>query len=72
MDESGKFYAVVWGLVALVLLGFTVSYAVCNAKDNDTMLNMVKAGANPLDARCAVLGNGNSAAFDCNLVMVRK
>lgn len=72
MNQEGKFYAVVWTLAAIVFLGFTGSYIICNSKDNDTMLEMVKVGANPLEASCAVLGNHSSSSIDCNILMAKK
>ena len=72
MDSTDKFWVIVWSLATVVALGLTISYIICNETDNQTMLNMVKAGANPLDARCAVIGNGGSDSFSCNILLSKK
>lgn len=42
------------GLIATVILSLPVSLAVCSINDNATMERMVKDGANPIAAQCAV------------------
>ncbi len=44
------------GLIATVILSLPVSLAVCSINDNATMERMVKDGANPIAAQCAVRG----------------
>lgn len=72
MDSIDKFWAIVWALLTVGVVGLTISYIICNEKDNQTMLDMVKAGASPLEAHCAVIGSGNSNDFDCNILMSGK
>ena len=53
MDEAAQvILAIVFGLA--VFCGFA-NYS--NVKDNEAMLEMVKAGADPLKASCAVKGS---------------
>jgi len=72
MTQEGKFYAVVWTLAAIVVVVTVCCCSVTSIHNNDTMLEMVKAGANPLEARCAVEGSGNSSTVDCNIIMSKQ
>lgn len=71
MNEEGKFYAVVWTLAAIVIVVTLICCTVKGLHNNTTLLEMVKAGANPLEAKCAVKGSGNGGD-DCNILMSKK
>lgn len=54
MNADGKFWAIVWGLVAMVALSVTSALYSTGRNTTEAMTEMVKAGANPLDAKCAL------------------
>ncbi|AJJ01333.1 hypothetical protein BZ21_768 [Yersinia pseudotuberculosis] len=51
-----EFEHLLFGLIVTVILSVPVSIAVCSINDNATMERMVKGGANPIAAQCAVRG----------------
>lgn len=69
MTQEGKFYAVVWTLAAIVVVATVCCCTLTSIHNNNTMLEMVKAGANPLEVRCAVIGSSNNNEVDCNIIM---
>ena len=53
MDEAVQvIVAIIFGIVALCCIG-----TYCGVKDNEAMIEMVKSGADPLKASCAIKGS---------------
>ncbi len=65
MDENGTFFYNVWRLVALSIVALTATIASCNSYQNHKITEMVKNGANPQDANCAIIGVNQSNAAVC-------
>ena len=55
MDE-GEFWVKVWKIVAATVVALVVTFAGCTSHQVSTIERMTAAGANPLDAKCAVGG----------------
>ena len=53
MDES-EFWVKVWKIVAATFVALVVTFAGCTSHQVSTIERMTAAGANPLDAKCAV------------------
>lgn len=53
MDRGDKFYAFMWTIVGTVALAIVLTVAGVTINTTDKIAEMVKNGANPLDARCA-------------------
>lgn len=63
MDES-EFWVKVWKIVAATFVALAVTIAGCTAHQVSTVERMTAAGANPLDAKCAVIGSeGNECVL---------
>lgn len=54
MNEEGKFWVAVWRTVAAGLVGLSAVIASCTAHNTAAVRSMVDAGANPIDAKCAL------------------
>jgi hypothetical protein len=69
MDSENKFWAVFWCCVTVFLVAVIVSVTIISWHNNKIMLEMVKAGGDPLEVSCAVEG-GKSR--DCAILMGKK
>lgn len=69
MDDN-KYWVSIWALV-IFGLGFLATLCTINEIDNNkTILNMVKAGANPIDAKCAI--SPSTSTVDCNIIYSKR
>lgn len=62
MDEN-KFWATVWKIVAATFMAFVVTVAGCSAHNARVIERMTVAGADPLDAKCAISGSDGKECF---------
>lgn len=69
MDSTDKFWAVFWSCVTVVLVTVIISATLTARNNNQTMLEMVKAGGDPLEVSCAVEGH---SARNCEILMSKK
>lgn len=64
MDSDSKYWLSIWTLVATVIVTLIITIALYNIKSNQQIVDMVKDGADPIAARCALTGmntNGDGA-----------
>ena len=59
MDREGRFWLGIWSLAAAVIVTFVCSIAYVNKAKNDQVVEMVKHGADPIKARCAIIGQAD-------------
>lgn len=69
MDSDNKFWAVFWSCVTVFLVTVIISVTLIERNNNQTMLEMVKAGRDPLEVSCAVEGNSTR---NCEILMSKK
>jgi hypothetical protein len=71
MDNDQKFWVSVWGLVAVILI-VLMSLAFANGQaNNKTVIELVKLGADPVAATCAVNGIGQTNIAVCTALGVK-
>ncbi len=72
MNGNEKLLAVFWVAVGVFLISLSIGCTITALDNNKTMVEMVKAGANPLEAGCAVEGSNETGSIDCNILMSKK
>lgn len=65
--SDNAFFICIWTIVAAAFLGFVGSVTAYNLNATKTIESMVKGGASPMEARCAV----ETASF-CSTLAARK
>ena len=55
MDDN-KFYLGVWAILGTVAITLVLCISIGNQVSNTKMVDMVKAGADPIAANCAIVG----------------
>lgn len=63
--QDNIFWSVVWGIVALCVITLILVVGGIEVQSNNTMLQMVEKGVDPIKARCAVYGGQSSNAALC-------
>lgn len=56
MDEEGKFWATVWGLVAVCVMAVVAATYAYNVQRDAKVAAMVETGADPILAACSLGG----------------
>ena len=62
-----KFWSIVWGMIVIGIVAIIASFLLHSYFAGLTVERMVKNGADPITAYCAVLGVGQSNAAVCAL-----
>jgi hypothetical protein len=69
MDQEGKFWATCWSILGATLVGLTAVIGGCTTYQTSAVKEMVKGGAEPLAAACAV---GTGAESKVCIVLASK
>lgn len=64
MDDN-QFWATIWGCVTAVVISVVATIGGCTAYEDHLIGEAIKAGADPIDARCGVAGTSNSGKEQC-------
>jgi hypothetical protein len=57
MSSEEKFYIACCSILAITIISISTAITVHNQMDNNAILEMVRAGKDPMEARCAVAVN---------------
>ncbi|MFI4963625.1 MAG: hypothetical protein ACHP6H_07205 [Legionellales bacterium] len=57
--DNNKFWLGVWAICGTVLITLMLCISVSNQSSNEKILEMVKVGADPIAANCAIVGLNN-------------
>lgn len=72
MNGTEKVYVAFWIALAGVITSIVTGVTITALDNNKAMVEMVKSGANPLEAGCAVEGSDETGSIDCNILMSKK
>jgi hypothetical protein len=72
MNGTVKVYVAFWVALVVVIASIVIGVTVTALDNNKAMVEMVKAGANALEAGCAVEGSNETGGIDCNILMSKK
>jgi hypothetical protein len=68
MDDN-KFYAFLWTLAAIVVAGLIAGITISSLNSTRALEALIKAGADPIRARCAVYGTERDDQAVCALIV---
>jgi hypothetical protein len=54
MDSDGKFWVSVWAMASVVIVSIVLTTCSADMKGDKIVAEMVKGGADPMEAACAV------------------
>lgn len=61
MDSDDRFWLGLWKVCAACVLGVAATIGSCTYGESRLVADMVKAGADPIAARCGISGSAGSA-----------
>lgn len=70
MDEENIFWVNVWRIAAIVFIAFVLIVSGCTAHRNQLVYDMVKSGASPMEASCALSRDDRGMAI-CAVELMR-
>ena len=68
MDSEQKFWTRIWGIAAATLCAIVLTVGGCTMNQSSKVAELVKHGANPVAARCGVIGPSSMEVATCMAV----
>lgn len=72
MDNDQKFWVSIWAIVATFILAMSIALSAFNANQDALLHEMVKKGADPIIAACALKGPSGASAAPICILAVKK